>query len=565
MQEIEKGIKEGKISVPVPSVPNLLQDSRTEAIETMRTYICESMIPHDNPFDKYPMLGTSGMKGIGKTTMLQYGLTKLLPDMRIKAKGAYLTFSGGGGQCARVFQASLSQGATTVGSFGHVLLATLGVKREQYTLLDFGRCLELFRKAVGTSDDESLIIFVDEIGELEGQATVVLRDLMAAADGQKGKLVFIFAHIDQEVLNQLASGSGRRVIPLPLEALPVDTWKSKKNWKQAAEEHASIKQLALQLCGHPRSIYQGLDEALRANPTLLTDPTPEAVIQARQKIIEIAKFNSFKNSWLDDVVPKWFRSARDGKFVDELRRDGLLLKLPETEFLMPLVLSSWAQQQAGAESLPYHLQQAYAADAILGEYTEKMMEGVMMHYEALLRRALGQEAVSLGDFYQTEHICQTLRPLQVMAKQPCAKDLVARVKDFSQKELVLLFLQDGYIVVSDEHNEKGVEYLTPFHERYSEKLMVACAQCKFMPDGRWGAIKQGVERATEWLRDMNILCFPVVYTVADVVSMRQDSYEGGIYFNALDTFEFTKRLGVLRLHTQKLGQKLGEKYKWLKD
>ena len=188
----------------------------------------------------------------------------------------------------------------------------------------------------------------------------------------------------------------------------------------------------------------------------------------------------------------------------------------------------------------------------------------MMHYEALLRRALGQEAVSLGDFYQTEHICQTLRPLQVMAKQPCAKDLVARVKDFREKELVLKFLQDGYIVVSDNPNEKGVEYLTPFHQRYSEKLMVACAQCKLMPDGRWGAIKQGVERATEWLRDMNIQCFPVVYTVADVASMRQDSYEGGIYFNALDTFEFTKRLGVLRLHTQ-LGQKLGEKYKWLKD
>ena len=242
------------------------------------------------------MLGTSGMKGIGKTTMLQYGLTKLLPDMRIKAKGAYLTFNGGGGQSATVFQASLSQGATTLGSFGHVLLATLGVKPEQYTLLDFKQCLELFRTAVGTSDDESLIIFVDEIGELEGQATVVLRGLMAAADDQKGKLVFIFAHIDQEVLNQGAT-SGRRVIPLPLEALPVDTWKSKKNWKQAAEEHASIKQLALQLCGRPRSIYQGLDEALSANPTLLTDPTPEAVIQARQKIIEIAKFNSFKNSF----------------------------------------------------------------------------------------------------------------------------------------------------------------------------------------------------------------------------------------------------------------------------
>ena len=59
--------------------------------------------------NKFPILGTSGMKGIGKTTMLKYGLAKvlpdLLPDLKMPAKGAYLTLQWWEcGKCERVLE-----------------------------------------------------------------------------------------------------------------------------------------------------------------------------------------------------------------------------------------------------------------------------------------------------------------------------------------------------------------------------------------------------------------------------------------------------------------------------
>ena len=54
-------------------------------------------------------------------------------------------------------------------------------------------------------DAESLVLFVDEIGELKKQADDVLK-----ADARKGKLVFVHAHISQQFLDHVATGSGRK-------------------------------------------------------------------------------------------------------------------------------------------------------------------------------------------------------------------------------------------------------------------------------------------------------------------------------------------------------------------
>ena len=213
-QQIEQGIAEGKISSPKPSeTPEIVKHSRTHAIGIMQNYIHHSTEGKNIIDNKLPILGTSGMKGIGKTTVLKYGLAKVLPDlkmMKMPAKGAYLTFNGGSAESANVFWTSQTQQTTALDSVGHVLMANLKVEAQRYSLLDVEQCLNLFRKALGRFDAESLVLFVDEIGELKKQADDVLKALMFAADARKGKLVFVHAHISQQFLDHVATGSGRK-------------------------------------------------------------------------------------------------------------------------------------------------------------------------------------------------------------------------------------------------------------------------------------------------------------------------------------------------------------------
>ena len=105
---------------------------------------------------------------------------------------------------------------------------------------------------------------MDEVGELNqghdelssvAPATLLISDLMREMDIAEGKLVFIFAHISQEVLNKQATGSGRQVMPLGLAALPVNVWaraleEREPRLKAAAAQHPQLHQLLLSLCGH---------------------------------------------------------------------------------------------------------------------------------------------------------------------------------------------------------------------------------------------------------------------------------------------------------------------------
>jgi len=95
-------------------------------------------------------------------------------------------------------------------------------------------------------------------------------------------------------------------------------------------------------------------------------------------------------------------------------------------------------------------------------------------------------------------------------------------------------------------------------------LIVACVQCKFVKTStNWTSIQEQMSTATDWLKKQKIHHFPVIYTTADLSSIQPQTYEDGIYFTEEDIFEFTKKLGVLRLHTQKLGKKMQEKHPYL--
>ena len=53
----------------------------------------------------------------------------------------------------------------------------------------------------------------------------------------------------------------------------------------------------------------------------------------------------------------------------------------------------------------------------------------------------------------------------------------------------------------------------------------------------------------DFLKDMGINCFPVVYTTADPAHVHPTSmHANGVYFSAGDLFAFVQKLGPLRLN-----------------
>ena len=569
---IEVGINKGQYKVPdPPKCPDIVEGSRENAKVIMKDYIAQSIkqANRGKTDNKFPLLGTSGMAGIGKTTMLVYGLHQLVAT---GAKGVYLSFNGNGTANSNVFAGSKARRADRLSlhCFGDVLMAVLGIQNDLYRSLEFQQSLTLFRTALGMIEGQPLVLFIDEVGHLKEPADGLLKELMSEADSRDGKLVFVFAHISQQYLNMCATGSGRTVIPLPLEALPIDAWKQDADLKVSAQGHAGIHQLLLQCCGHPRSLFDGVKEARKNNynPTLLTNPTELALGMARQDIIKACKFNSFTDEYLQSVIPKWFSIfGMTPEFRGQLLRDGLLLEaqeINETCFFPPLVLHHYAATYAKDLSLCFHLQSAYAYDGMLGFGTEKKMEGLLYHYEAVLRKAVEGQTFTLKQFYQSKHCGERFENLRVKAPVPEQTDLVERVPDFQDQELVLGKLNSGFIVVSDFQNEVGVEYLAPFRTAEDGKLIVACVQCKFVETStNWTSIQAQMSTATYWLKKQKIKHFPVIYTTADLSSIQRQTYENGIYFTEEDIFEFTKKLGVLRLHTQKLGKKMQQKHPYL--
>ena len=566
---IEEGIKNGQYKVPDPPMcPDIVEGSRKNAIEVMKDYIAQSLSQANRgkTDNKFPLLGTSGMAGIGKTTMLLYGLHQLVAT---GAKGVYLSFNGNGTANSNVFAGSKARSADrlSLDCFGDVLLAVLGIQNDLYRSFEFQQSLTLFQTALGMTEGQPLVLFIDEVGHLK-EPDGLLKELMSEADSRDGKLVFVFAHISQQYLNKCATGSGRTVIPLPLEALPIDVWKQDADLKVSAQGHAGIHQLLLQCCGHPRSLFDGVKEARKKNSSLLTNPTEAVLSVARQNIIDACKFNSFTDEYLQSVIPKWFSIfGMTPEFRGQLLRDGLLLEvkeIKETCFLPPLVLHHYATTYAKDVSLCFHLQQAYAHDAVLGDGTEKKMEGLLYHHEAVLRKAVEGQTFTLNQFYRSKHCGEKFRDLWVKAPVPPATGLVKQVQNLQNQELVLDNLNSGFIVVSDCQNEVGVEYLAPFRTAEDGKLIVACVQCKFVKTStNWTSIQTQMSTATDWLKKQKIHHFPVIYTTADRSSIQPQTYEGGIYFTEEDIFEFTKKLGVLRLHTQKLGKKMQEKHPYL--
>jgi len=397
---------------------------------------------------------------------------------------------------------------------------------------------------------------------------------MSAMDAGGGKLIFIFTHIMTEFLAQLETASGRKVHQLPLPHLEIYVWKNIPDLSEAAR-HPALHQLFLSCSGHPRSIFDGIKNARKQNPSLLTDPTPDAISLARETIIQSSKFQLLSFQMLD-IILKWFSLIPlTEKELIQWRYSGLLHTMKDTKitFLFPLLVQHWSRENCTTYSIAYHIQQLYAADASLDKDAEKRMESVMYHYEAVVRIAQSEKAFTFGLFYNTRFCDQNLHDMYVTAKLPLltgGESLVHYVSNFQDDpQSILLALNNGRIVVSEKHSEIGIENLVPFRKSLNNTLIVAFVQCKFVQSSaNWSEISIKMKKSMDNLKSkiefQNVQMFAVVYTTTDQNLMQKSTYSGGVYYTEYDLFNFTNKLGILRMHTQKLGERLQEQYPVLK-
>ena len=405
-------------------------------------------------------------------------------------------------------------------------------------------------------------------------AEAVVSAAMRQMDNAKGKLIFVWTAIDDDLLRRQESGSGREVRALGLQPLPLPVIFSPASAVVDAalltkcKEVPAVHQLVLSCAGHPRACFDGLRSVTEEVTGIGCDQQPTGkVAVARHKIIEKCKFSQRATLTAQDLssyysLPGWTPAEKaSGVYrgvlhqIDNGKRVGHTL-----DFFLPLIVQEWAAKNRET-TFGHHIDELFACDLVLEPGGEKFMEGVMYHWEAVLRKANEGKRFTLGAFYQSEHIGKKFKEMTVTVKVPPRASLVAYVDDFSDIDEVIRLLIQGFIVVSRKWKEVGVEYLVPYLDADDGSLIVAAVQCKFVTDStNWAQIKKKMRTAVDGLKKKRVKYFPVVYTTADQKSMMEETYDDGIYFVEKDLFRFTSKLGVLRMHTEKLGNALAKEY-----
>jgi hypothetical protein len=105
----------------------------------------------------------------------------------------------------------------------------------------------------------------------------------------------------------------------------------------------------------------------------------------------------------------------DPKTKEKLKNEGFIQTMKRSdeketvEFPFTLLVQDWATRHGQDIRMAYHLQQIYAADSILGLKSEKWMELVICHYEAVLRIAQEKQQFQLCSYYPTPYIMPSLK------------------------------------------------------------------------------------------------------------------------------------------------------------
>ena len=142
-------------------------------MQTLKDYIIESLQNLGRSGGKFALMGTSGMRGIGKTALLLHCVRVVVPEVAreggptMRARAAYITSNGESSinMPALYFKAQRA-GKSPGDAFGALLLASCGVERNLAMKLEFAQSIRLYRQMLKLSTEEGLVLAVDEIGDL---------------------------------------------------------------------------------------------------------------------------------------------------------------------------------------------------------------------------------------------------------------------------------------------------------------------------------------------------------------------------------------------------------------
>jgi len=537
---------------------------REQACIDIDHYI-KSCIKEERSADgKFSMLGTAGMPGIGKTALLLHAARNLPKVEGHQMKSLYFSFSGLQGGFS-IYNEMRSATHNVGDAFGRALVSVVLHNPPNLDEKTLAQCIQMLCNIAGCS----LVIFIDEIGQLDTESsTKLLKLLLHEMDAQHGRVVFIFSHLQKEMLMRQVSESGRSVQSLTLPALSIENWRDvlPTDWVDAAVSDSGVNQLVLSCMGHPRCLTDGLKEAAKESNHLLKNPSLASLNTARMTIVRTCRLDTdlshLANSWFDVC-------STVSEVVKRVQAKNLLVSLPvksgdQFHFLHPLALQAWALKDTSL--LASHLTQAYDADAVLAPSNEKSAEAILYNYEAVLRAAC-TESFTLGKFYGTKHIDNQLSSMVVTVKAPNATSLVVPVKTFENNfAQTLEFLTAGFIVVSENTTEPGIEYLSPYFDAKGN-LVIAAVQCRCIVGSTlgWGTIKAGIRAAMRQFDIEAIKWFPVVYTTSSQRTIRRETYAGSVFFTESDLFVFTQKMGALRLHTTKFDSNDSDEKHWLRN
>ena len=569
---------------------------RDETKRELLGYICGVRNVTNSPFweiapllAKSSVMATAGVKGIGKTRLLHEMCTTWLSETEARA-ALRVDFNGGSTWHGR---------KDPTQAFSQVLLRYAGMRPDDAVwcseALPWEKVMWALRRKLGLADDALLLVGVDELIELEkkygsNSTSLFLSTIMQAQDesllsGHR-PVVFIWTALVESYIKKRASDSGRKVRLISLTGLPPEEALDlvPPEIRTAFEATAGRKQLLRQILGHPRLMFDALQEAYS---TCGLPETTSALVQFRKTMISIAKFDH-REALQSDEVRLWFSPSATllPGMHDDLASRGLVHAVrfgdKRKSVLHPLIVQSWADRHR--EPLANQIKKMLEEDSVLETTHEKKFEAVMLHFDAAVRLALEKESCTLEQLFPGASLKpESLRAVRVMPGLQYSGDSVVELDSFDDVDKVMSSLEYGSIVVSQKRTEKGIEYLVPWtvprkdHRQLlrslqprgpgvkdqNAHLLILGVQTKYVEEyvGKWPSVETKAQKALAGLRaDPRVLqALPIFYTT-EIKKEGRSLDNPNVYFSEAGLAELLlERAGPLRLFFEKLGRPLQNK------
>ena len=355
----------------------------------------------------------------------------------------------------------------------------------------------------------------------------------------------------------------------------------------AALSDRKLYQLLLSCAGHPRAVVEGLRE--QAERLCL----PESKLAdrdgygPRQRIIQVVKVSplieeretrELVHRWFDFTNPKLSpEEDKEHRINFPLLHDSHALDGTTVTLFFPFLLlhwSSWHREKRTFEDLRLALK----ADSQVLHGNSTASAGVFQHFEAVRRLAANEKPFKLADYFATsgvligEYLQYATGNITMKCNLPGGHSVCDSGYNLpADFDKIIWMLTIGCIVViSDPTTENGIQYLAPFHDAIDSTLVaIAGVQVKFTEKGSaisWEVLHAGALAVLAPFAAAGFRTFPVIFSNQVQGNLTQEAEElmsDSVVFLETATLHWTRPLGVLQLHIEKLGNAVREVFPFL--